>query len=499
MKFSDLENLSPKYIFFGSLLLWIGACFLLGIFRLDAFNLDEGAARSLLVNWSVSDQIANPIFILGAPDFRALLYLPLGMYWTGNILAAKILSSLFGFCAAAVLYRWAHKTNSQESALVAAALLLISPILLGQIDSMGAAPIILLFVGLAAWLDELYRKSEKPYGARYFLQLILIAVLVTLHPIGLAYPVALLLWWKFNPASGKKNRHIYIGVGIAVFVAMAIKGGWDQIEFFGNPVKAIAQVLTGGVVYGAEDLNWVAAIVATIALGIVLIVDRRFFLNDLVGMAFGLMFVVGLAMADVTWAATVLAFALFRLIPLLTGVKFSRGGMSFLGQRGTLVGVSFVITLFFMFQVKAHAMGMKFGILAPEDELIQAVATIAKDETKAFRVASQWPARTMIVVKRDVLPLPPAFSTPEELKEKALQGLTHIVFDPYKKQNVAFAKTLSMLPEETETIALMKAGAIIAVRHHQVRLHVRPGDKPKESTAPATSAATPGEAPPTIE
>jgi hypothetical protein len=309
------------------------------------------------------------------------------------------------------------------------------------------------------------------------------------------------LWWKFNPVTGKKNHHMYIGVGIAMFVAMAIKGGWDQIEFFGNPVKAIAQVLTGGVVYGAEDLNWVAAIVATIALGIVLIVDRRFFLHDLIGMAFGIVFVVGLAMADVTWATTVLAFALFRLVPLLTNVKFSRGGMGFLGQRGTLVGISFVITLFFMFQVKAHALGIKYGILAPEDELIQAVATIAKDETKPFRVASQWPARTMIVVKRDVLPLPPAFSTPEELKEKALQGLTHIVFDPYKKQNVAFAKTLSMLPEETETIALMKSGAIIAVRNHQVRLHVRPGDKSKDSATSDISVTTPtpAEASPTTE
>jgi hypothetical protein len=107
----------------------------------------------------------------------------------------------------------------------------------------------------------------------------------------------------------------------------------------------------------------------------------------------------------------------------------------------------------------------------------------------------------MIVVKRDVLPLPPAFSTPEELKEKALQGITHIVFDPYKKQNVAFAKTLSMLPEETETIALMKSGAIIAVRNHQVRLHVRPGDKSKDSATSDISVTTPtpDEASPTTE
>lgn len=500
MKISDLENVSPKYIFFGALLLWLGVCFLFGLFRLDAFDLDEGAAHGLLLNWSVSDQIANPIFILGAPDFRALLYLPLGMYWTGNIFAAKVLSSIFGFLAVAVLYRWAHRTNSQESALVAASLLLISPLLIGQIDSMGAAPVILLVIGLGVWLDELYRKSEKPYGARYFLQLLLIAVLVTLHPIGLAYPVALLAWWKFNPVTTKSNRHIYLGIGIATFVAIAITGGWKQIEFFGNPVKAIAQVLTGGVVYGSEDLNWVAAVFALVILGVVLVMDRKFFRNDLMGMTFAIMFGVGLIMADKTWAATIIAIALFRFVPILTRLSFSRGSMGFLGQRGVLVGVSFVISLFFMFQVKAHAMGIKFGVLGPEDELIQAVSVIAKDETKAFRVASQWPARTMIVVKRDVLPLPPAFATPEELKNQALRGLTHLVFDPYKKQNVDFAKTLSMLPEETETVALMKAGAIIAVRNHEVRLHVRPGDKTQGSAVPATTTETPPtDAPPVAD
>ena len=53
--------------------LWGAGVIGFGLVRFNALNIDEGAAMALLLNWSVSDQIVNPVTTYGGPDFRALL------------------------------------------------------------------------------------------------------------------------------------------------------------------------------------------------------------------------------------------------------------------------------------------------------------------------------------------------------------------------------------------------------------------------------------------
>src|SRR3569832_682049 len=71
------------------LLAWGGALLSLDLLRTTPYGLDEGAARGLLLIWSISDKNNNPIVTLGIPDFRALLFIPLGAYWPGSLIAAK--------------------------------------------------------------------------------------------------------------------------------------------------------------------------------------------------------------------------------------------------------------------------------------------------------------------------------------------------------------------------------------------------------------------------
>ena len=67
-------QIKPRYWVFLALLVWGGAILALHMLRLDTYGVNEGAARALLLSWSIVDQVVNPTVVMGFHDFRALLF-----------------------------------------------------------------------------------------------------------------------------------------------------------------------------------------------------------------------------------------------------------------------------------------------------------------------------------------------------------------------------------------------------------------------------------------
>ncbi|MDH5544358.1 MAG: hypothetical protein OEZ43_02130 [Gammaproteobacteria bacterium] len=465
-----------KYLALLSLIVWGALVLGLGLVRFDAYGLDEGAARALMLNWSVADNIVNPIFVLGAPDFRALMYLPIGLYWTGSILATKVFSIIIAFIGAFFLYRWTKRLDNSESALVATALYLVSPIVLTQIDSLGAGLYVILAFALGSWLDNAYRQTDRYFGAWYFLQLVWIAVVIGLHPIGLAYPLALIYRWYSTPHPQKKSRHIFVGIAISSFFSLAITMGWPSVDWFNNPLTSLSLSLDGSIVQSTEHINWVPGVILAFLASILLVTEINTIKSDVLCSMLAIAMVIGIVTGDATWATLVVTYAIYRGIPRLIAWNSRKEAGSFLGQKGATIVVAFVLSTFFMLQAKEHWRDIKLQVLTPEDELIENLSSIALDKDSAFRAASQWPGRTMIATRRDVLPLPPGFNSAEELYENAVKGVTHILFDPYDKNNVDLARNLAQLVSVTETLALNRDAALVRVKEHNVQLHIRPNN-----------------------
>ena len=465
----QIKIIFEKYWGYFALFAWIGLTISLDLVRSSPFGLDEEAARGILFTWTIADNIVNPIIIFGVPDFRALLYAPIGMYWSGNLLVAKIMSLVIAFLAVSMLYRWARRTCSGETALIASALLIISPILISQVDSLSAAPYILLGFAIGAWLDRAYRKNDNYFGGWYFSQMIWAAILTTLHPIALAYPAAIAWSWYKNPHDTKKSRHIYVGLAIATILAMLIHGIWRDITFFGNPIEVLATALQGSVIWSAEDIIMAPGIIAAALLAILVSIDFKAFKTDLLGQMLLLSILIGLAMPDTNWALISITFVLYRGIHHLVNQNQKRHKNGFIGQQGLVLVFAMIISSYFMLQDKNHALTIKHAILAPVDALLQSLMAESADLSKPFIVATQWPGRTMIATKRDAFPLPPGFEDPEQML-KALKSVTHLAFDPFSEKNKPLADAIGNLGGETETLALLKGGAIVSVRNHTVQL-----------------------------
>jgi len=465
----QIKELVSKQWGFLALGAWIALAINLDLIRVSPFALDEEASRALLLIWTVADNVVNPIVIFGVPDFRALLFAPIGAYWPGNLFAAKILGLVISFIAVAMLYKWACKKTDRDTALISSALLIISPALIIQTDSLSAGPYLLLGFAIGAWLDAAYRKTDAYFGGWYFLQLLWIAITTTIHPLALAYPAAIAWSWYKNPHSFKKSRHIFVGIAIATILAMLIHGFWRNIVFFGNPIESLSIALQGAIIWTKEDIRWIPGIICAALLVAVIILDFKNLQDDLLTKILISGIFIGAFIPDTSWALLCITLVLYRGIFFLSSYnqKFSKN--SFAGKKGLLTVVILVTSSYFMFQDKNHALTIRHAILAPVDQLIQSLMVEANDREKPFIVATQWLGRTMIATKRDAFPLPPVNDDPEELL-KSIKSVTHLAFDPYTEKNKPLADALGKLGGETETIALVKAGAIVAVRNNNVEL-----------------------------
>jgi hypothetical protein len=395
------------------------------------------------------------------------------VYWPGSIVAAKTFTALILFAAAYLLFTWSRKSESEETALIASGLLLIAPNTLQQIDAIGSGPFLLVLFALGTWLDQKYRAQQRPITGWYFGQMLLAATAVTLHPAGLAYVFALAWQWKQRPETPGCRKALWAGLGATLIVLIAMRAGWVALPWFSSPLSALG---TGWLGLDPLDLTprgWEAGIVPLVLLGLVLYFDRRFLLNDLLGLMLAGGVVVGMLAADGSWALLVLVILLYRGTPWLIRANSLMRGQSFMAQRGIVLAGLLILTTWFMQVDKAHARLIELDVLPPTDELIRTLARELPPEDESIRIASQWPGRTLLATKRATLPLPPAQDSGENLLRK-ITGLTHIVFAHNDPANAALARNIAEISAHAQTTALQPGGVIVQLRQQDVPGSPRP-------------------------
>lgn len=488
------------------LCLWGGAILALGLVRLDAYGLDEGAALALLLNWSVADQVANPVITFGYPDLRALLFIPLALYWAGSMVAAKVFTLILGFIGIAILYVWRQRSamaHGEEAALLATGLLLIAPVTILLADQIAIGLFLLLMFGLGWIVDGKYRASPHTISSLYFVQTLLVAITVTLHPMGLAYPLALALHWQRNPKSVAQKKPVWIGIAVAAGIMLVMRLGWIGLEAFANPLIALSRAVLGDASGDPAAISPLPGIVPALLLLLVLAYSLRRLLDDVLGTSLLLALLIGLFYADLNWALLALVVILYFGTPLLIALNSrigQRGGL--VGQRGLVLGALLVVATIFMQADRAYLGRHASDLLAPQDQLIQSLIPEATNQDQPMLAASQWPARTMIVVRADVLPLPPAAADPQTQLEM-MAGITHIVFDHNDPDNTRLAMNFRDLTDALVTLERQSGGVILKVRDPVAVRKPQPaapvsGDEPElpRQEPPQPQAATPEAAKP---
>lgn len=468
---------------------WGGAVIGFQLVRFNAYNLDEGAAMALLLNWSVSDQIINPVTTYGGPDFRALLFIPLGLYWPGSMIAAKVFTLIFCFIAALFLFHWCRETEGEESALIATGLFLITPIILYCADTISIGPFLLSVFGAGLYLDKKYRASPHSISSLYFTQMLVIAVSITLHPMGLAYPLALAWQWYKNPKSDKQKKQVWAGIGITSVIILAMQTGWIDIAWGSNPLTSLHNAIMGYNLREPYLEHWTTGAIVAVPLVAIIYRDIKMLSQNLMGSMLLLSIFFGLSAADENWAMFTVALLLYRGIPALIAVNKSVKILSFAGQRGLVFIAIMVASLVFMQADKSYATQISSEVLTPRDQLIQRLAEEAADPDKPFLAASQWPARTMIICRRDVFKLPPALADSHEFL-KNLGNITHIVFNHTDIENNGLARNIAELSGYTETVDIQPAGVIVKIRQtsSEPTQHADETQKATEKNAPVESS-----------
>lgn len=473
-------NVPNKYWALSAMVLWGAAVLLFGLVRLDTYGMDEGGAMALLLSWSVAQKVVIPVTVLGGPDFRALFFWPVAIYWPGNILAAKIFTMMVMFGGAYALYRWSRNTSTGEVALIATGLLLIAPLTILQTDSVASAPFLLGAFGLGLWLDKKYRASPHAISSLYFMQMLLAAATVTLHPMGLAYPFALAWRWQHrsrqNPEYQTRKKQIWLGLGLTTVIILIMQLGWIDLHWLANPVTALNQALFSVNELDPDSSGWLGAVLIGAALLIIVAKDYRSLSENLMGSMLLAALAIGLIAADRNWAVIATAILLYRGFPLVIELnkKISVGG--FMGQRGMVFIAVMALSILFMHGGKLHAQFIQSEILSPVDELIRTLAKQARDPQQPFIAASQWPARTMLVCRRDVLHLPPPQHNGKQFLE-SIQGVTHIAYDHRSPANEALNRNLAEITGHTQTLAIQQAGVIIKIRTTDTEKQDQPQDE----------------------
>ncbi len=469
-----ISRIPQKYWAYLALLLW-GVIYLL-LLNKTPYGVDEGAAQALLLAWSLVDNVVSSVVTLGFPDFRAVFLAPVGFLWTGNLLAAKIFTILVMAATAWGLHSWRRHRGDSEGALLATGLLLISPLVFSQIDTISVAPYLLFTFALGAWTDLKYRESPQAFGGMYFAQMLLCLVSITLHPAGLAYPLALLWRWYKDPLNKKQQSYFFGGIIFTVFLAIVLTLGWSHVTWLTNPVRGLSAALFGPANSKALEANrWFSGLGVLVILIIVIWKQAGNLWKDFLGQIFLVALLIGMLTGDETLGVLALTIGLYWGLPLLLQKQTDFHG-GFWQQRGVVLVLVIVISTTFMMTDKADYLNMMAGKLAPSDSLIkdfvEDIANLPNNlgqqvispTVKTFRVASQWPARTMLACRCDTLALPPG-AQDEQTLYAMLQGLNYLMFDPRDPANRSLSHNLALMDAgKVETVALQQGGVIVEVK-----------------------------------
>lgn len=468
-----ISKVPQRYWAYLALSAWAIMCF--ALLHKTFYGIDEGAAQALLLVWSVVDGVVSPVVTLGFPDFRTVFFAPIGFLWPGSMVAAKVVTILLMSGAAWSLYRWRQQSGDTEGALLATGLLLVAPLMLDQIDVVSVAVYLLITFAWGAWLDRMYREAPVPFGGIYFTQLFLSFFSVTLHPAGLAYPLVLLWAWHKTPIDKKQRGYYLGGVGLVVALALLLTLGWRHVAWFDNPVKSLAAMLLGvssGGEFGVS--RWLSGVGGLFLLLVVIWKQAGSLLNDFLGRVLLAALAISVCVGDEIFAVMALVLCLYWGVPLLLGKGENITG-GFWRQRGVAFSLIMVVSTMFMMNDRAHYEVVASDYLAPRDHFLKTFAddkdifpgeSAGKDSSrkKGLRVASQWPARTMLACRCDALPLPPNAQDSDALYAM-LKGIDYVLFDPRKPANGELSRNLAMMGAgKAETIILESGGVVIEMK-----------------------------------
>jgi len=445
------------------LLAWGGLILSIPLIHFGELPIEEGAARGLLLNWSIYHQVASPIVLLGIPDLRAMFFIPVTLYWPGSLVAPRVLWILIAYAALLMLYRWMRGRLGQEQALIVTGLLLVAPFTFTQIDSLGAG-IFLLFCFLAAhWMEHRYEASGRPLGGWFYMRFLWAAVTVSVHPAGLAYPLAL-LWhvWRDESKPTRLKKQSLAGLTIALLLLGLLQAGWHAIHWGADPLAALTAI------FHSTDVDpfppvwepWLIAAAAVVFAGL----NFRRLWGDLFGTMLTSSLVLGALAADTGWAYLVFVFITIWAFDGLIRLQDRFGGQGLIARRGGVLLLLIVCAVVFTREDRAYAQMVRAGIQTPHAILLQEVAVEVESLGKFARVLSQWPGQTMLVCKCDVLMLPPGSEDPQQFLEWMRKArATHLVFDPRIPENKDLARDIALLGDAMRTLFVNEAGVIVGV------------------------------------
>lgn len=461
-----LSQIPNKYWAYLALTFWGALCFTL--LSKTTYGIDEGAARALLFVWSVVDNVVSPVVTSGIPDFRTIFLLPTGFLWPGNVIAAKIATIIIMTGVVWAIHTWRQLSENSESALLASGLLLVSPLLIDQIDSISVAPFLLFTFILGVWVDKIYRDAPLIFGGMFFAQMFLCMISITLHPAGIAYPFALLWKWYKSPI-GKQQSYFFGSVIFSVLFGLLFTWGWHNIEWFTNPIMSLSTLILGvasGTPMGA--LRWIVGIGTTLVLLLIIWKQLSNLWADLLGRTLLSALAFGILIGDETWGLIALTICLYWGFPLLLQTR-SSSSAGFFGQRGIALLLLLVVSTVFMIVDKAHYQKTQAGELTPRDNLVKSLAEniegISTEESeKPLLIASQWPGLTMLACRCGAIPLPP-HAKDEHALLALLRGVNYLIFDPQDPRNASLSRNLAFLSGGVvETVALQEGGVIIEIK-----------------------------------
>lgn len=460
------QALSPRYLGLAGLCLLAWAY--MALFRYDNYGIEEDAARALLLNWSIIHQIASPIALYGAPDLRAFLFIILDLHWAGSLAAAKVFTMLILFGSGLLLYRWSEGKDGDESAMMATALLVISPIALMQTDAIGSGVYMLGVFILTHLLQQAYRDSKRLLSSWFFLLILMTAFAVSMHPMGFAVPLVLLWLWRRELLTAGKGRNLLVGTAIATALIMMLRWGWSGMGSAAtNPLTILADTLMGPDLIHHADQWGIGLIIANLLL---IAIAAQLFRKSSDPMTLLLIAgsVVGALHADHAWALIAYATLLYLGIPQLITFNRRYGWKGLVGQRGMVLASVMILATVSMTSLRDYRVINQHELKSDTDTVIAVLAQEAENTNAPFVAASQWPARTLLATRRDVLPLPPAVDDPAVFS-KQIRGLTHMAFDPQKPELHQLAQNAASISHELETIALLPGGVVLKARHPQAK------------------------------
>jgi hypothetical protein len=312
------------------------------------------------------------------------------------------------------------------------------------------------------WLNQMVRDSEKALPSWFFLQLMMAALAISMHPMGLAVTLALIIHWWRNAGDAGKTRRMIVSISFVTVFMLFVRWGWYGMDdAAANPLSILGNSLLGSPLLHESGIGFGILIAAALFIIIGIHLYRR--INDPVSIMLLSASLIGILHADHVWVFIAWTTTLYLGLPLLIELNERIGGRNLMGQRGILLLVVVCIATISMLNTRQLELVAKLHLKSPVDALISVLEKEAADTDVNFIAASQWPARTLLVCRRDVLPLPPA-SEDLTVFQKQTAGLTHITFNPQLEKMHALARNAAALSTTFETIALTPNGVVLKAK-----------------------------------